>query len=120
MSFADPLTISLSGTPYTLPRVSVEGDKVVYATGDRTVIVTVDHDYGRRNRHVLRIDTKKVSPDPYRDDENVELTMSFYMVFDVPKDGYSAAEALVFASGLTAMATASSNANFTKLLNGES
>jgi hypothetical protein len=45
--------------------------------------------------------------------------MSFYIVYDLPRVGYTAAEALAVSSGLIAMLTASSNAALVKLLGGE-
>lgn len=122
MSFADPLSITIGGVTTSLPKTSVEGDKTEYTSGDGTIKVSVDHDYksGGRTRRVLRVDTAKVSADPFKPDQNVTRTMSFYIVFDTPPAGYTAAEQLAVASGLIALMTATSNAALVKLLGGES
>jgi hypothetical protein len=121
VSFTDPLSVTITGLgTISLPRVSVGDDRSEYQSGDGNVLITASHDYGKRIRRVARIDTKKVSPDPFKPAENRQESMSFYMVFDLPKVGYTAAEALATYKGFTALAAASSDQLITKLLGGES
>jgi hypothetical protein len=120
MSFADPLTVTISGTPIALPRTSVGEDESEYTSGDGLVKVTASHSYGKRDRRLIRIDHSKLSADVFRPTENVKSAMSYYGVFDLPKAGYTAADALAVFSGFNALMTASSNALVTKLLGGES
>jgi hypothetical protein len=120
MSFTDPLSITISGTTTALPRVSVGDDQSEYKSSDGLIIVSASHNYGKRTRRSLRIDTSKIAPDPYRDDQNVSLSMSHYLVFDVPPVGYSAAEIQAVYTGLKGLYTGSSDAMITKLLDGES
>lgn len=121
MSFTDPLSVTISGTTTPLPRTSVGENKSEYKSSDGQIVLSASHSYGKqRARRMLRIDTSKLGPDVFRDDQNVERSMSFYMVVDAPDDGYTAAEQLAVVTGLIALATASSNLMFTKLIGGES
>jgi len=120
MSFTDPLSITIGGTTISLPRTSVGDNESEYTSGDGTVQVKASHTEGKRTRRVLRIDTSKIAPDPFRDDENVEVSMSYYMVFDLPPAGYTAAEAKAVYDGFKAMVAASSDQQIVKLLGGES
>jgi len=120
MSFADPITVTISGTPISLPRVSVGEDRSEYMSGDGLNQLAASHDYGKRTRRMIRFDTSKLTTDPFRPDENVKVSMSNYIVFDVPQAGYTAAEALAVWVGFNTFLTASSNAVVSKALGGES
>lgn len=120
MSFTDPFALTVSGTAYSLPLTEREGDETKYSNADGTLIVSASHDYGKRIRRVIRVDSKKISPDVFRDDVNVERSTSAYIVFDIPKDGYSPTEIKALWDGFNAALSASSGAVITKLLAGES
>jgi len=120
MSFTDPLSITISGTTTPLPRVSVGDDRSEYQSGDGLILLSASHDYGKRTRRVLRIDTSKLTSDPFKPAENVKVSMSNYMVFDTPPARYTAAEVLAVYQGLKTLFTASSDAMIIKLLGGES
>lgn len=120
MSFTDPIALTINAVPYTLPRVSTEADETRYQTSDGLIVVSAGHNYGKRNRHTLRIDHSKITADPFVPADNVKVGMSYYSVFDMPAAGYTATEALQIYQGLKAWYTASSDAVITKLLGGES
>jgi hypothetical protein len=120
MSFTDPLSVTISGSAISLPRISVGGDASEYSSGDGLTKVSASHNYGKRTRRLLRIDTKKLTADPFRPAENVEVSMSNYIVFDLPPAGYSAVEALAVYAGFKGLFTATSDAMIVKLLGGES
>lgn len=120
MSFADPQTVTISGTPISLPRVSVGEDVSEYASGDGLTSLTASHNYGKRTRRMLRLDTSKITSDPFRPAENVRVSMSCYMVFDVPPAGYTSTEALAVYTGFKTQFSASSDLLISKLLGGES
>ncbi len=69
---------------------------------------------------MLRIDTSKLTSDPFRPAENVKVSMSNYIVFDLPPAGYTSAEALAVYTAFKTLFTASSDAIISKLLGGES
>lgn len=120
MSFTDPLSITIGGVTSALPRISVGDDKSEYQSGDGLVALSASHDYGKRTRRVLRVDTSKLTADPFRPAENVQVSMSNYLVFDLPKAGYTPAEALAVFQGFRTLFSATSDAMIIKLLGGES
>jgi hypothetical protein len=120
MAFSDPLSVTISGTPISLPRISQSGDETIYQSADGLVQVLASHDVGKRNRHLLRINHSKIAPDPFIPAENVKTSMSNYIVFDVPPAGYTNADVLAVYAGFKTAFTASSDALITKLLAGES
>lgn len=123
MSFTDPLSMTISGTTYPLPRVDSEGQETKYQSADGLVVVTASHQVGKsRTRRMLRVDLSKIAPDPFRPSENARTSMANYMVFDVPAigAGFSNTEQLALYTGFAAMYSASSNLLLTKLLGGES
>jgi hypothetical protein len=121
MSLADPQTITIASATTPLPRTSVDKDESEYTSGDGLIKLSCSHSYGKRTRRLIRIDHAKMAPDAFRPAENVQVGMAVYTVFDLPgKGGYTSAEALAVFLGYQALLAASSNANVTKLLGGES
>lgn len=120
MSFADPQTVTISGTTSPLPRVSIEGDEVTYQSADGLIQMVASHDSGRRIRHLLRLNHSKMTADPFIPSENVKVSMSNYIVFDVPVVGYTPTEQLAVYTGFKNQFTAATDALIVKLLAGES
>lgn len=120
MSFADPQTITISAATSPLPRTSVGDDESEYTSADGLIKLTASHTYGKRTRRLIRVDHAKLTADPFRPAENVQVGMSNYVVFDLPPAGYTAAEALAVWTGFKTQLTASSDLLITKLLGGES
>jgi hypothetical protein len=117
----DPQSVTISGTAHSLPRVSSDGSGSRYQNADGTVTVSVSHAKGRgnRNRRVIRIDHKKVAPDPLFPAQNTPYEFSSFMVFDVPGTGYTIAEQKAIVDGFVAALSASSGALITKILGAE-
>ena len=120
MAFTDPIPLTIDGTAYSLPKVSTSGFKSQYRTGDGLIAVTADHQYGQRNRHVLRIDHAKITADPFIPTQNSKVGMNHYLIFDYPVAGYSNSDVLKIYQGLKSWYSASTDAIITKLLGGES
>jgi len=120
MSFTDPLSVTISAVTTPLPRTSVEEDGSEYTSSDGLIRLSANHDYGKRTRRVLRIDTSKLTSDPFKPSENVRVSMSNYIVFDIPPAGYTGAECLAVYTGFKTLFTATSDAMIVKLLGGES
>jgi hypothetical protein len=120
MSFADPQSITISGTTIALPRTSVEENASEYTSSDGLTKLSASHNYGKRIRRVLRIDSTKLAPDAFRPAENVEVSMSNYIVFDLPVGGFSLTEAQAVYTGFKTLFTGTSDAPIVKLLGGES
>jgi hypothetical protein len=120
MSFADPQSVTISGTPISLPRTSVGKDSSEYTSGDGLVALQASSQYAKRTRRVIRLDHSKVTADPFRPSENVKVGTSMYLVFDIPPAGYTAADIKAIYDGFKTQLAASSDALITKLLGGES
>jgi len=120
MAFTDPQTVTISGTTIPLPRVSMQGDETIYQSSDGLVQMLASHDSGKRLRHLLRLNHSKVAPDPFRPAENTKVSMSNYIVFDVPVVGYTLTEQLAVYTGFKTQFTAATDALIGKLLAGES
>lgn len=122
MSFADPQSVTVSGTPISMPLTSREGDETTYTSSDGLNKYSVSHTVTKqgRARRVVRFDVRKVTADPYKPAENVDVTASCYVVFDIPKAGYTPTEMKAAWDGFAANLAASSGANILKLLQGES
>jgi hypothetical protein len=120
MAFSDPQSVTISGTPVSLPRTSTGTNGSEYTSSDGLVKLTANSTYGRRTRRVLRIDHSKITSDPFIPAQNTKVSMSNYIVFDVPVVGYTNTEALAIYTGFKTAFTATSDALITKLLGGES
>jgi len=120
MAFTDPQSVTISGSAISLPRVSTGAGQSSYQSADGLVILTASHAYGRRTRRVLRLDHSKVTADPFIPAQNTKVSMSNYLVFDLPPAGYTNADALAVYQGFKALFTASTDASISKLLGGES
>lgn len=120
MAFTDPLSVTISAVTTPLPRTSMSGDESLYSSADGLITVQASHDQGKRNRHLLRINHTKLTADPFIPAQNTRVSMSNYIVFDIPPAGYSVAEALAVYAGFKTLFTASTDALIGKLLAGES
>jgi hypothetical protein len=120
MAFSDPQSVTINAVAQSLPRVSSGEDKGAFRKDDATVGLKVSHSYGKRVRRVIRLDHQKVATDPLVPTQNAPYSMSISLVVDAPPVGYTVAEQKQIVDGLTAYLTASSGANVTKLLGGES
>lgn len=120
MALADPQSIKISGTTTPLPRVSTGDFESVYESADGLIKLSLSTTQGRRKRQVVRVDVSKITSDPFIPANNVEVSMSNYLVFDRPPAGYSNAEAKAVYDGFFEALQASSSVVITKLLGSES
>jgi len=120
MSYADPQSITVSGSTVSLPRTGAGETSGSFTSSDGLYRLDVSHAYGRRNRHNIRLTATKTTSDPLVPSQNAVVSMSCYMVVDVPKNGYSTAEAKTVVDALVALLTAGSGSKVTQLLGGES
>lgn len=120
MAFTDPQSLTISGTTTPLPLTSRGQMGADYRSADGLITLSANHAYGRRTRRVLRVDHSKVTPDPFLPTQNVKVSMSNYIVFDIPPAGYTNAELLAVYVGFKTAFSATSDVLITKLLGGES
>lgn len=120
MAFTDPQSITVSAATSSLPRVNVGNNLSEYLSSDGLIRLSASHANGRRTRRVIRVDHSKITADPFIPAQNTRVSMSNYMVFDVPPAGYTNAEILAVYTGFKTLYSASSDALIVKLLGGES
>jgi hypothetical protein len=120
MAFTDPVVLNLGFGDTNVPRVSTGENRSTYLSGDGRITLKAEHAYARRTRRVIRVDTNKITADPFIPSQNTKVSMSVYTVFDLPPAGYTAAEALAAYAGTIARYTADDYGIIKKLLGGES
>lgn len=120
MALADPQSIKINGTTSSLPRVSTGDFQSIYESADGTIKMSLSTVAKSRKRQVVRVDVSKITEDPFIPAQNVEVSMSTYLVFDRPLVGYSNEEAKKVYDGFIEALQASSSVIVTKLLGAES
>lgn len=119
MSYSDPQTVTVSGSPVTLPRTGSDSNGGRFTSADGNYQLSVAHSYGKRYRRTIRLTQLKTSADPFVPTQNVKSSMSSYIVVDTPLNGYTVTEAKAVVDALVAYLSASTGARVTQLLGGE-
>lgn len=117
---SDPQSVTINSVANSLPRTSSSNNSGAFTKDDSNVKLEISHSYGKRNRRQVKLTHRKIAADPLISAQSIEYSMTAYVVFDVPVTGYTVAEAKQIADALTGWLTASSGANTTKVLGGES
>lgn len=120
MALADPQSVTINTVARTLPRVSVDKSAATYQEAAGDLKMAVSSSYGKRTRRAVRIDFRKTAADPLFPAQNAPYTMSCTLVVDVPVTGFTVTEQKQIVDALTGWTTASTGANLTKFLGGES
>lgn len=105
MAFSDPQSVTVNAVAQSLPRVSSNGNASMYQKDDGNYMLTISRIVGKRRRYSIRLDARKIAPDPLASANNLEYSASVYMVIDAPKIGYTNAELKDIALALTAWST---------------
>lgn len=99
--FADPQSVTLSGTATSLPRVSSGELSGKFRSSDGAVQLVISHTANKRERNMGRIDRNIVGADPLDTTKQRNYSAAAYLVLDVPLNsvGFDAAakQALVTA-----------------------
>jgi hypothetical protein len=121
MALADPQSITVAGSTIPLPRTSTGDGQSTYTSSDGLVRLIVSNVRSKngRFRRTIRVEHRKVAPDPFTSAQNAEYSMTTYVVFDVPSVGYTVAQEKEVWDGFAALMAASSGALVTKVLGGE-
>jgi hypothetical protein len=121
VAFADPQSVTIGTTPgaVSLPRVNTGSNVGKFTNYDSKVDLEVSTAYGKRNRHVARLNYRKVVTDPLVATTNVLASGTVTLTIDVPPTGFSATEQKELAKALIGHLTASTDAALIKLIAGE-
>lgn len=120
MALVDPQSVKISGVTTSLPRVSTGDFKSTYESADGNTILKLSTTSSNRKRQVLRLDISKITSDPFIPAQNVEVSMSTYIVIDRPPAGFTNAEALANVLGMMEILTKEESKVAVKLLASES
>lgn len=117
--FADPQSVTIAGAAKSLPRVSAGEFNGQFRASDGAYILSVKHSQGRKDRSVVRLDSKKVGVNPLDPSKNLPYSASIYCVLEAPPggQGFTSVELEDLTKGLVAYLTA---ANVTKFVGKES
>lgn len=118
--FADPQSITINAIANSLPRTSIGKNSAEYTKDDSTVKLSVEHNFAKRTVRRVRLDMSKITADPLVPTQNQKVSASVYLVINHPVTGFSNTELKQLADGLVAWLSASSGANLTKVIGGES
>lgn len=118
--FADPQSITISGTTHPLARVSVQGSSAQYVSADGTIKEFVSHTTGKRLRSILSLSVSKNAPDPLFPAQNTPYSMSLKIHRDGPLVGFTVAEQKAAWDGLLVQLAAASGLLTTQFLGGQS
>lgn len=119
MAFTDPQSVTISGTPVSLPRILTGTAVGNFRSADGNTELTLDpRGTAKRRRNVARLYVKKNVTDPITGLVSVQGYMISITV-DRPLTGITDADAEALATALFTWATASTNSNLKKLIAGE-
>ena len=119
MAFNDPQSVTISGTPVSLPRILTGTAVGSFRSADGNTELTLDpRGTAKRRRNVARLYVKKNVTDPYTGLVSIQGYMISITV-DRPLTGITDADVDASFSALSTWSTASTNANFKKLAAGE-
>ena len=117
---ADPQSVTVNAVAQSLPRTTAGTNLGQFTKEDGTAKLSVQHAYGKRTRRTARFDFNKIVADPLVPSQNQKVGSSVYIVIDHPVTGFTNTEIKQIADGFLAWLSASSGANITKILGGES
>jgi len=120
MAFSDPTTVTINGTANDLFEVSNRENGKSYRSADGNVDMQIDHSYGRRESHRIRFHRRHVSTNPLVPSSNQMTDQAVTITVNTDPSGWTATETKQFVDGVLAVLTASTGANITKLLGGQS
>lgn len=117
--FSDPYVVTIGGVAKSLNKLTTTDNGSKFATSDRVHRASFLHSYGKRQRHTARKEFDSLTANPLITGQYVAGSMSVYLVVDMP-NGFDTTVAKAEVDGFLAKLTASSGADITKLIGGES
>lgn len=115
--FSDPQSVTVATVAKPLPRIGTSLNASRYSAADRAYSLGITHSSGRRNQSKVRLDNSKIITDPLASDRNLPVSMSTYLVVDVPPTGYTVSEIVADIIALADWLKAGTNAD--KFVGGE-
>lgn len=118
--FADPTTITFPAIgAVAMSRTGTGDNQSSYVNAGGDIHFRVFHTYGKRTRHVARLQFDSLEASPLISGQNITQSMTAYITVDTPP-GYDQSTANNYVRGLATWLTETTGANTVKLLNGQS
>ncbi len=89
--FADPTSITVATVAKAMARTGTGINQSEYA-GPDGLRMKISHTYGKRERSVIRLESRKIGADPLATGINREFNEAVYLVLDQPAVGFSDTE----------------------------
>lgn len=102
--FADPQGILYNAVAKTLPAIGRTDSQSEYRLVDEDGVVynfTLSHQFGKRNRAVVRLRRDSLSPDPLVPDRNIPVSATCTLTVDFPLTGVTPSEAELLVMAVT-------------------
>lgn len=117
--FSDPQSITVAGVAKSLPRVSSGDFTGRFRGSDGAYELYISHVSGKKDRSVVRVNSRKIGANPLDPSKNVPYTAAAYLVLEAPPQtsGFSTTELEDMVKALVAYLSA---ANVTKFVGKES
>lgn len=117
MALVDPQVVTIATVATSLPRTGLALTEGQFRSGDQMVTLEVQHQTGKRNRHLVKLTMANIVADPLVPAVNVPVSYSAHFVLDGPRQGVTALQLQKLGEALSGWATA---ANLAKVVAGES
>jgi len=116
--FSDPYVVTIGGSAKSLNKTTTTDNGSRFALPDRSHRLLVSHNYGKRQRHTIRLEVDSLTANPLITGQYVNGSYSIYLSVDMP-NGMDTTAVKAGADGLLAKLAAASGADLTKLIGGE-
>jgi len=106
MALSDPQTVTVNAVAKAMPRILTTGTSSKYQMADETFSLSLSHTKTKDNRirSMARIDQRAIVADPLTA-ENDYQTLSYYVVIDRPKYGFTMVQTEQLVAGFNAWLT---------------
>ena len=121
MALADPQSLVVDSSTYTLGRAINGSDAGRFVAADGSYAIDVLPRVSKRGRTLRQVSVRntKITADPLVSSTNVRVNDTVRLLIDRPLNGYSDDEVLKQVKGFIAWLSASSDANLKKIIAGE-
>lgn len=118
--FADPQSVTIATVAKPMPRVSSGDLNGQFRASDGAYVLSIKHNQGRKDRSVVRLDSKKLGANPLDPTKNLPYVASIYAVLEAPAggQGFTSTELEDLVKGFAAYVSVA--ANVTKFVGKES
>jgi hypothetical protein len=124
MALADPVVVTVATVAQSLPKTGTTEHGGSYTKDDGTIQVRINHIPAKnslgKTKRTAELSVTKISADPLNASVNVSKTFRFFFNAEEPAVGFSIAEKKDIVQAFITYWNASSGANLTKWLGGES